>query len=73
MESTGSDVSSMCTSLSLYFYEIELSQCPQHCYKKKRKEEREGGGEEANSNILVSMKRNDSVQFSSVTQSCPTL
>ena len=59
--------------VSLCVYEIELSQCPQHCYKKKKKEEREGGGEEANSNIPVSMKRSDSVQFSSVTQSCPTL
>lgn len=36
---------------------------PNTVTKKGKKEEREGGGEEANSNIPVSMKRNDYIQI----------
>ena len=39
---------------------------PKTVAKKGKKEEREGGGEEANSNIPVSMKRNDYIQIKKI-------
>ena len=39
---------------------------PKTVTKKGKKEEREGGGEEANSNIPVSMKRNDYIQIKKI-------